>query len=390
MITKTQKCIVLFWMLISVTSPVFAQDAIDSIENTPEESELSVSTVRARVESIVDVRESGVVFGTGQPIILQEIEARVLNGQFEGQIISLDQDYLGMKVGDTFLAEEFVVDGVPEYRLLDFDRRAGLSWILLAFIVMVLVFAKWQGLRSLISLAGSILIIVYVLVPLLLSGAPPILTSVSLAVLILAVAIFFTHGFNRRSLIAFSGTVVTVMITGLLAAWVVNGTHLTGFSDHSATYLDLNTGGQLDFVGLLLAGIIVGVLGVLDDIAITQVAVVRELYGANKSLTRWDVFRRAIRVGKEHVAALVNTLVLAYVGVAMPLMLYVSTLGVTDVQLLLNSEVFATEIVRTIIGSIGLILSVPLTTLAAAIFLEKYKGLPPSPEEIAGSCVHVH
>lgn len=390
MIKKNQKYIILFWILISVTVPVFGQGPVDGIENTPEESELSVSTVRARVESIVDVRESGVVFGTGQPIVLQEIEARILNGQFEGQIMTLDQDYLGMKVGDTFLAEEFVVDGVPEYRLLDFDRRVGLSWILLAFIIMVLVFAKWQGLRSLISLAGSILIIVYVLVPLLLSGAPPIFTSVSLSVLILAVAIFFTHGFNRRSLIAFLGTVVTVMITGLLAAWVVSGTHLTGFADDSATYLDLNTGGQLDFVGLLLAGIIVGVLGVLDDIAITQVAVVRELYGVNKNLTRWDVFQRAIRVGKEHVAALVNTLVLAYVGVAMPLMLYVSTLGIADIQLLLNSEIFATEIVRTIIGSIGLILAVPLTTLAAAIFLEKYKGVPPSPEEMAGSCAHVH
>lgn len=351
----------------------------------------SASIIEARVLEIVSQDSAEVTFTSGRDFMIQTVRAEILEGEFIGDEIVLNQDYLGLEVGDKFLVEEYIEEGQnPEYRLVDFDRRGGMSWLLFGFIVLILVFAKWQGLRSLVSLATSLLIIVYVLVPLLLNGAPPILTSVVIATFILAVAIFFTHGFNKRSLIAFSGTVITVLITGILASFVVSGTHLTGFGSHESTYLDFNSEIQLDFVGLLLAGIIIGVLGVLDDISITQVAVVRELYAVNSNLNRKEVFTRALRVGKEHVSALVNTLVLAYVGVGLPLILYVSTLGISDLGLVLNSEVFATEIVRTIIGSIGLILSVPLTTFLAAVFLENSKGKPLTEKEKHEGCAHAH
>jgi uncharacterized membrane protein len=355
------------------------------------EQEPSVEIVKARVVEIIEEVPVDVQFQNGRDYTVQTIQAVLLEGDFKGKQITVEQDYLRLSKGDNFLVEEYLEEGQnPQYRLVDFDRRGGLSWLLVGFMVLILVFAKWQGLRSLVSLAASLLIIVYILIPLLLNGAPPILTSVIIATFILAVAIFFTHGFNRRSLIAFSGTVITVFITGILASLVVSGTHLTGFGSHESTYLDFNSNIQLDFVGLLLAGIIIGVLGVLDDISITQVAVVRELYSANKNFNRWDVFSRALRVGKEHVSALVNTLVLAYVGVGLPLILYVSTLGVSDVGLVLNSEVFATEIVRTIIGSIGLILSVPLTTFFAVVFLENSKGEPLTEKEKHEGCAHAH
>lgn len=355
------------------------------------EQEPSVEIIKARVVEIVEEVPVDVQFQNGRDYTVQTIQAVLLEGAFKGKQITVEQDYLGLSKGDNFLVEEYLEEGQnPQYRLVDFDRRGGLSWLLVGFMVLILVFAKWQGLRSLISLVASLLIIVYVLIPLLLNGAPPILTSVIIATFILAVAIFFTHGFNRRSLIAFSGTVITVLITGIIASFAVSGTHLTGFGSHESTYLDFNSNIQLDFVGLLLAGIIIGVLGVLDDISITQVAVVRELYSANKNFNRWDVFSRALRVGKEHVSALVNTLVLAYVGVGLPLILYVSTLGVSDVGLVLNSEVFATEIVRTIIGSIGLILSVPLTTFFAVVFLENSKGEPLTEKEKHEGCAHAH
>lgn len=354
------------------------------------DTEFVVQNVKARVVEIVASEELEVLYGNQRTTTIQTLRAEVLEGEFKGDTFILNQDYLGLDVGDTFIAEQYTGEEGIEFRLVDFNRRPGITLLVVLFAVLIVIFARWQGVRSLVSLAGSLVVILYVLVPLLVRGAPPILTSVLLATAILAIAIFFTHGFNRRSLIAFGGTTLTVLITGLLAAWVVNSTHLSGFASDEATFLDFNTEGKLDFVGLLLSSIIIGVLGVLDDIAITQVAVVRELYSVDATLDTWDVFTRALRVGKEHVSALVNTLVLAYVGVSLPLLLYVSRLGVSDVSLVVNSEIFATEIVRTVIGSIGLILAVPISTLAAAIFLKDTKGKPLSEKEKHEGCAHAH
>lgn len=165
-----------------------------------------------------------------------------------------------------------------------------------------------------------------------------------------------------------------VVATGILAYIGVEAANLTGFASDEAVYLNFNTPG-LNFSGLLLGGIIIGALGVLDDIAVTQAAVVSELYGSSPNISRKEAYKRALRVGKEHVGALVNTLALAYTGAALPLLLLFSTSDST-VSSIINQEVFATEIIRTITGSIGLILTVPFTTLLAVFFLEKYRGKP--------------
>lgn len=375
-----------FIVLLFIFGPLISFGQVIDSSNTNDR----VDIIKAEVVEIVSENLGDTPLPNGRDFTIQTIKARLLEGEFSGTEITFEQDYLGLKKGDKFLVEQYIENNEPEYQIVDFDRRPGMKWLLFGFVVLVLCFAKWQGFRSILSLVTSLLVIVYVLVPMLLRGAPPILTSVIIATILLALAIFLTHGFNKRSLIAFSGTVATVLVTGILASVVVSGIHLTGFGAHEATYLDFNSDVSLDFVGLLLAGIIVGVIGVLDDISITQVAVVRELYSVNKKLTRYEVFKRAMRVGKEHVSALVNTLVLAYVGVALPLILYVSTLGVSDLGLVLNSEVFATEIVRIVIGSIGLILSVPLTTFLAAVFLEETKGRPLEEKEKHEGCAHAH
>ena len=167
-----------------------------------------------------------------------------------------------------------------------------------------------------------------------------------------------------------AGTLIAVVLTGIFAFLSIQGAGLTGFSSDETIYLNLSTGGELDFVGLLLAAMIIGALGVLDDIAVTQVAVVRELFAAGVK-EKWDVYKRAMRVGREHVGALVNTLVLAYTGAALPLLLLFS-LSQSGPLAIINREIFATEIIRSLVGSIGLILTVPITTLLAILLLEKY------------------
>jgi uncharacterized membrane protein len=190
---------------------------------------------------------------------------------------------------------------------------------------------------------------------------------------ILFLAIYLTHGFNKESSVAFMGTVLAVILTGILAYVGVSLARLSGFASDEAVYLNFNTRGMLDFAGLLLGGMMIGVLGVLDDIAITQAAVVSEIYNSAPHLSRKDVYKKALRVGKEHVGALVNTLALAYTGASLPLLLLFSTSDSSTTSII-NQEIFATEIIRTVVGSIGLILTVPITTLLAVYILKGYKG----------------
>jgi uncharacterized membrane protein len=226
--------------------------------------------------------------------------------------------------------------------------------------------------RSLIALFGSFMVILFVLLPGILNGWNPLFASFVVAAGILFLAIFFTHGFNRESTVAFSGTMVAVFLAGLFAIFSVHITNLSGFAADETVYLYFNTGGDLNFTALLLGAFIIGFLGVLDDIAVTQAAIVTELFNSNPGMKAREVYKRAMRVGREHVGALVNTLVLAYTGTALPLLLYLK-MGPANFETAISLEVFATEIVRTIVGSMGLILTVPLVTLLAVKYLKDYK-----------------
>ena len=178
---------------------------------------------------------------------------------------------------------------------------------------------------------------------------------------------------------------LSVLIISILAIIAVKTTHLSGFSSDETTYLYFNTGGALDFSGLLLGAIIIEVLGVLDDIAVTQAAIVSELYGSNPKIKPIEVYRRAMRVGREHVGALVNTLVLAYTGTALPLLLLLKNRDY-GFSTAINLEIISTEIIRTLVGSIGLIITVPIVTLLAVYFLKGYK----SKHELSHSHAHSH
>ena len=203
-------------------------------------------------------------------------------------------------------------------------------------------------------------------------GYSPILVSVGLASVILFVAIYFTHGFNRESSVAFAGTIIAVILTGILAFFSVYIMKLTGFNTEEAMFLNLGNTVRLNFEGLLLGGILIGVLGILDAIAVTQSAAVSEIYDSARHLTEKEVYKKAMRVGKEHVSALVNTLVLAYTGASLPLLLLISSYDY-PLRFVLSQELFATEIVRTIVGRIGLVLTVPITTFLAVHFLKEGK-----------------
>lgn len=367
-----------FVFVLMVFLPIFAgaQELVD------EKSEV----LKAKVLEVLD-QKNIILPGTDTAGFSQTIKVQILEGDKSGEIVAIENDYIMLEKGDRFFIFHSVdsFDGVDRYVVHDVDRRLVVLSFVLLFVVVVMLFSGKQGLRSLLGLFGSFFVILYVLIPSLLKGYPPILTSIIVATAILFFAIYLTHGFNRISTIAFSGTVFAVVLTGILAYVGVELAQFTGFVSEESFYLNLNTRGTLDFTGLLLGGIMIGVLGVLDDIAITQSAVVRELYHSAPHLSKKEVYRKAIRVGRDHVGALVNTLALAYTGTSLPLLLlfFSTDSSMSDI---INREVFATEIIRTVVGSIGLIMTVPITTFLAVYFLKDYKGKIDSSTHIG----HIH
>jgi uncharacterized membrane protein len=330
-------------------------------------------TYRGKVIEVVSSEERTVP-GTQTATPVQTIDVEILDGPFDGDIITIENDFLALDEGDRFYFNYNVyLDGSESYAVTNIDRRGPLSVFVALFAFAVIALGGWQGVRSLVALGVSFLAIFYVLLPGLLAGYNPLMLSFLVAAGILFGAIFFTHGFNRESLVAYSGTMLAVGLTGILAIIAVSATELSGFASDESVYLNFNTNGLLDFTGLLLGAIIVGVLGVLDDIAVTQAAVVVELYNSNSKLSPREVYKRALRVGREHVGALVNTLVLAYAGASLPLLMYFY-LAPVGFWSLINSELFATEIIRAVVGSIGLIMTVPIVTGLAVWYLKDYES----------------
>jgi uncharacterized membrane protein len=209
------------------------------------------------------------------------------------------------------------------------------------------------------------LIIFKFILPMIYAGYDPVLITIIASLVMIPVTFYLSHGFNRKTSIAIGGTLIALLITGLLAKVFVEATKLTGFASEEAGFLQVARGNLVNIRGLLLAGIIIGALGVLDDISIAQSALVQQLREANPKMKAREVFSRAMNVGQDHIASMVNTLVLVYTGAALPLLLLFIDNPLPFSQVI-NYEIIAEEIVRTLVGSIGLITAVPITTLIAS------------------------
>ncbi len=344
-------------------------------------------TVPAEVLAVTETRTREVP-GTGTNVSVQDITVELLGGEAAGAIKSFENELAELEVGDRIFVNRIVtIQGDESYILMDVDRRLDLVLLGAFAIATILFFARWQGARALFSLALSVAAIIFLLIPALLHGWNPALASLLIAGIILALVLFLTHGINPRSLTAFAGTWSAVVITCGIAYVSVTTMSLSGFSSDAAVFLNFATQGSLDFAGLLLGSIIIGILGVLDDVSITQASVVQELKAANPKLTVSELYQRALNVGRDHVGSLVNTLALAYVGVSLPLILLYARAD-TSLMITINQEVVAAELVRIIIGSIGLVLAVPLTTVMAAWYFGNQTNV--TADDIGHHCGHHH
>jgi uncharacterized membrane protein len=291
----------------------------------------------------------------------------------------------GVRVAENQLPPEAQLGGVKldPYSLADFERKRPLLWLAVAFAALVLVTGRWKGLRALVGLGTSLAIIVVFVVPAILDGGSPPGVALVGSLAIMLVTLVVTHGFGPKMLAATLGTSAALLLTLGLASLFIGAAHLTGLSSDEAIFLRASVG-EISISGLLLAGMVIGALGVLDDLTVTQASTVLALRRANPGLGFRRLFESAVAVGHDHIAATVNTLVLAYAGAALPVLLIFS-LGDTSFGDAVNSEVVATEIVATLVGSIGLIAAVPLTTALAALLAVRLM-----PGGIADDHAHAH
>lgn len=273
-----------------------------------------------------------------------------------------------IKVGDTV---SYRNDGGTEI-IGEKYRIPSLISLFILFVIVVLLVSGVHGVRSLLGLFFSFVVIFQFVLPQIISGSNPIVVALLASVVILMVSYFLSHGVNSKSIIAIMGTLGALVVTGTLALIYGNLSALTGMGSEEAGFL-LDTLPRESFYKLMLAGMIIGSLGVLDDITISQASIVEELKTANHRLGMTELFVSAMRVGHDHIASLVNTLVLVYAGSALPLLLLfiVSEIGYVE---LLNYEALAEEIVRTLVASIGLVSAVPLTTLIASYYYGNQRG----------------
>jgi len=323
---------------------------------------------------VIEVLEEGVdEFGYPYQHLLVRIETGSLAGQelvvSEGTANIVNQQRL-FGVGDRVFLQRTAGPSGNRFYISDFVRTTPLFLIGAAFVGLVVLVGRWRGARSLLGTAFSLLVIFGWVLPSIIAGGSPVLVTVVGAVILLASSTYLVYGWNWKAHAAVLGMMFSLILTGVLAFLFVSWTRLTGLNMEESAYLVMELGGDLDFRGLVLSGIIIGSLGVLDDICVGQASSVFELANTNRDMTWQRLFRSSLNIGRDHIAAMVNTLLLAYVGAALPLML-VFNIYQEPLRVRVNREPIAEEIVRTLAGSIGLILAVPITGLIASLLAHR-------------------
>ena len=305
----------------------------------------------------------------------------------DGTVQTFENDHFLVKEGDRiYVRKRTDIDNDVYYSMDEPVRLPTLSVLAILFVALSIWIGGKQGFKGLLSLTASILLIFFFLIPGILNGYSPVLVSICVASFIIVLGSFVTHGFNRTTGSAVLGMIVTVCGIGLCALAVMHLMSLTGVYSEDIVYLIYNTQGNLDFQGLLFAGIMIGLLGILYDVAIGQAIAIEELLRADPQMTRKRLITRGMRIGREHIGALINTLAIAYVGASLPLLLLFSTSD-SGLLYILNREDISTEIVRILVGSMSIIVAVPITTYIAVYVLCRY-GVPHHKTE--GGCAHAH
>jgi len=348
---------------------------------------LKASLVSAQSEAQTYEGEVLRIVSTGQEEIMdeyvgyQELEIKLTTKDKKGEVITIknSESSMGLVTVDAqqYSPEDKLrlsfypgAGGEGTWAIEGLIKRDGLIVLLLLFVITVIAVGRLWGALSLVGLLTSFIVIFKLIIPLIIRGVNPVFAAVLGSAVIVPTTFYISHGFNKKTHVGVATTLIGLVFTGFMAVYFVNATHLTGYASEEAGFLQVERQGSIDIRGLLLAGIIIGTLGILDDVTIGQASTVEQLKKANRKMGAKELFQNGMKVGQDHISSMVNTLVLVYSGSALPLLLlfFGSDKSFIDI---VEFELIAEEIVRMLVGSIGLVLSAPLATIIAAWVFEK-------------------
>jgi len=385
-----KKYFIIFLILfVLLPSSVRAQDSFSDINRNSEEiikTSIDSNEAPGSGEEIFEAKvveilqEKEVENEDGSKSIQQNIKLKGLKGKWKDKEIIFygisDIDVIAKtryKEGEKVLVSHTKdMEGQDKYYIIDYVRRGSLYFLAVIFALVIILIGKLKGLRALIALIISFVIIMKFIIPKILDGSSPLFTAITGSFFILFFILYITEGFNRRANLAIVSILISLFITGLLSLLFTSMTKLTGFAQEETVYLITSGYNLINVKGLLLAGIIIGTLGVLDDVVISQISAIEQIKKANPELSKKQIYQHALQIGKSHLGSMVNTLFLAYAGAALPLLLLftIKQPPFLTFNQVINNEVIATEVVRTLVGSIGLTLAIPISSYLAAYFLK--------------------
>jgi len=341
---------------------------------------------------VIEIVEQGDKLVMGESAPYQKLRVRLAQ-PYDGQA-ELVIDYGGVpsdhldnfQVGDKLFLSvshlpagsldkaDFVQDQ-KQVSIAGYARDRQLIWFFLFFVILVIMVSRSKGVRSLLSLGISFCLIFLVVLPLMAKGAEPVLIVTLLLLFIIPLTFYLTHGWKKQTHIAVCSTLLALGFSTLLASSLISTTKLSGLASEEAAFLSFEKQNSINLKGLLMAGIILGLLGTLDDITVTQAGLVFSLYKNNNQLSVKQLYQEAMQVGQDHISSMVNTLVLVYTGASLPLLLLFLN-NPHPIEFIISQEIIVEEIVRTLVSSVGLILAAPLTTGLSVLILKwtQFKG----------------
>lgn len=373
--------ILLIILLLPVTN-VLANEETKSTEQEPstlEQVKFEQEIFRAKVLKILSenrnkIDEEGLYTPRYQVLVIEPKEGKFKGEeiQFTHENIQVNSPFIPVEERETVTIYWNNVD-YPQFSLENKYRLNKIALLAIFFFALVIALTRLKGVRSIISLFITFAILVYLVAPQIAAGASPVLISFIASVLILGVAIIFGHGLKKYSVIAFISATITLVFAIILSYIVVHYPDLNGFGNDDAFWLNIGSLQHLNLQGLLLAGIIISIVGILDDVTIVQASVVEKIHKTNKTLGFKDLYKKGIEVGKDHIISMVNTLIIIYAGIALPILLYLTHDNYWDTPwwARLNQPAIVEEIARSLAGSMALVFAVPITTLLAAYYFSK-------------------
>ena len=378
------------WLLVGVLVPAVVAVILGAVVLWPssDSGRVSLSGVTgdapgtqyltARTLSARPFDCQGVGSGPGTSVQCAHLAVRLTSGPEEGQRVTVDIDPTvrksGIGPGDPVRVARFraVAGQSATYAFIDYQRNVPLAILAVAFAVVVIAVARLRGLAALVGLGISFVVMIKFMIPALLTGEDPLAVALVSSAAIMIVLLYLSHGVSIRTTTALLGTLFGLGLSAVLGSWAVGATHLTGVgSDDDLTLTAV--AGQVRLSGLLLAGIVIASLGILNDVTVTQASAVWELRDLDPTAPPRRLFASAMRIGRDHIASSVYTIVFAYAGAALPVLLLIN-LADRPLNTILTGEAFSQEIVRTLVGSIGLVLSVPLTTAVGVALVRFARG----------------